>query len=120
MLIDSSKPHAQIVAYTLTDQIIGAFTELGVPFFLRLFSQEVEKRLRPDDARFGKEEEEDEKEYLDRFREESELPEYDIFAEYAEMASQLGYFVLFSTIWTLGPLWSFLNNFVKSLSFSLH
>lgn len=39
--------------------------------------------------------------FLDRVREEAELPEYELFGDYSEMVTQFGYVVLWSAIWPL-------------------
>lgn len=59
------------------------------------------------------EDEEDEKAFLERMRFEATLPEYSHFADYAEMTGQFGYATLFSVIWPIAPVWSFVNNFVR-------
>lgn len=56
---------------------------------------------------------EDEHEFLERVRAEAALPEYTVFHDYAEMALQFGYATLFSLVWPVAPLWSFINNFVE-------
>ena len=39
--------------------------------------------------------------FLDRVREEAELPEYELFDDYSEMITQFGYVALWSAIWPL-------------------
>lgn len=58
-------------------------------------------------------EDESEKEFLERIRNEAELPEYSLFVDFAEMVTQFGYVVLWSVIWPLAPVWAFVNNFVE-------
>jgi anoctamin-10 len=43
----------------------------------------------------------EERAFLDSVREGAALPEYDLFIDYIEMVVQLGYVVLWSTIWPL-------------------
>ena len=56
---------------------------------------------------------EDEKAFLERVRTEAALPPYAVFADYAEMTLQFGYLTMFSVIWPIAPVWSFVNNFVS-------
>lgn len=44
---------------------------------------------------------------------ESQLPEYDTFEDYAEMCIQFGYVTFFSVAFPLAPLMAMLNNFVE-------
>ena len=39
--------------------------------------------------------------FLDKVRAEAALPEYDLFVDYSEMATQFGYVAVWSTIWPL-------------------
>lgn len=79
--INSSKLHAQIVAYTLTSQITGAFVEIGVPFLMQMLSQKVAQAKNNGSEDKGADDAEDERSFLDRVRAESALPEYDTFAD---------------------------------------
>lgn len=56
---------------------------------------------------------ESEKAFLERVRNEASLPTYTVFADYAEMTLQFGYMVLWSVIWPIAPVWSFVNNFFE-------
>lgn len=122
--INSSKLHTQVIAFTLTGQIIGAFTENVVPILLRVLNREVANIQEKRKSGSGSEgilqgqDEEDEKVFLERIRFESTLPEYNGFADYAELAIQLGYLVMFSLIWPAAPFFSFINNFVSHHSYS--
>lgn len=55
----------------------------------------------------------EEKEFLDRVREEAALPEYDVTSDLREMVIQFGYLALFSVIWPLTPLSYFINNWIE-------
>jgi hypothetical protein len=112
--VNSDKLHTQIVAYTLTNQIVGAFTEIGVPAIMRILNKEVAK-VRNGNGGEKVVDEEDEKSFLDRVRNEVDLPEYNSYLDFLEMVLQLGYAVLFSVIWPIAPLWSFVNNFVSQV-----
>ncbi|KAL8277249.1 hypothetical protein RQP46_010318 [Phenoliferia psychrophenolica] len=110
--INSSKLHTQIVAYTLTNQITGAFVELGVPAITRLLTKKVAE-VRHGHDKDAVVDDEDEKAFLERVRNEASLPPYNVFADYAEMTLQFGYLTLFSVIWPIAPVWSFVNNFFE-------
>ncbi|KAJ2678692.1 hypothetical protein GGI25_002076 [Coemansia spiralis] len=45
--------------------------------------------------------------------EETRLPEYNTYEDYAEMASQFGRVTFFSVAWPLAPLAAFLNNWIE-------
>ncbi|SCV70174.1 BQ2448_1568 [Microbotryum intermedium] len=117
--INSSKLHTQIVAYTLTNQVVGAFTEIGLPFVLSFAKKEVakvqEKRAGANSPSHLKRGMDDlsEHEYLERIRDESQLPFYDVLGDYAEMVLQFGYQALFSVIWPIAPVFAYLNNFIE-------
>jgi hypothetical protein len=129
----------QMFAYTVTNQVVNTFIEVGLPFILRRF-----ERFRKDKAKakntaagasslnsnssaasdngsvkkrvvFEDEKERGglvERQFLDGVREEAALPEYDLFADYSEMVIQFGYVVLWSTIWPLaGGNLTFHHNF---------
>lgn len=118
---DTLKLTRGTVAYTLTQQISGAFMETLLPVVLEY----VKGKLKDRKEATGKSENgekkgdkaltdpEDEREFLRRIRREADLPEYSLFSDYAEMALQFGYITLFSAIWPISPLWSFINNFVE-------
>lgn len=104
----------QMFAYTVTNQIVNTFTEVGLPYVLRFVTtfrngknapkpgspeREPKKRVVFEDEkeRGGMEE----RMYLDKIREEVALPQYDLFVDYSEMVIQFGYVTLWSTIWPL-------------------
>lgn len=107
--INALKLKTQLVAYTLTGQAVGAFTEIGLPFVLKQAKEKMSKQTKVP----PKKGQEDEAEWLERMREEVARPEFESFNELSEMATQFGYCVLFSTIWPIAPLWSLINNFVR-------
>jgi anoctamin-10 len=106
----------QMFAYTVTNQIVNSFTEVGLPYLMR-FASAYRNRHEKNNSKPGSPSGEpkkrvvfeDEKErggmeervFLDSVREEVALPEYDLFADYSEMVIQFGYVVLWSTIWPL-------------------
>jgi len=118
----------QMFAYTVTNQAVNTFLEVGLPFILRRFETFRKDKAKAKIAAAGASSPnsnssaasdngsvkkrvvfEDEKErgglverqFLDSVREEASLPEYDLFADYSEMVIQFGYVVLWSTIWPL-------------------
>lgn len=120
---DPARLQNQMFAFTVTQQAIGTFTEVGLPFITRKIEalrsgQKSSKSTKPKDNsksetsdRKGKrvvfEDEEsgdrDEREFLAVARHEASLPEYSLFADYSEMVTQFGYVALWSTIWPLAP-----------------
>ncbi|KAI0242604.1 hypothetical protein L0F63_000357 [Massospora cicadina] len=124
---------AQIFFYVVTSQAINFFTETVLPLVMRYggrsardVTQKAKARIlkvRRDagemDGRFGaldpldghpgplqKSVKKFEREYL-------ELQPYSTYEDYAEMAIQFGYIVLFSAVFPLAPVVGFLNNWVE-------
>lgn len=109
--INPARLKTQLVAYTLTGQISGAFSEIALPEILRFLGKKVHRTkevLNEDEAG-------EEHEMLQRIREEATLPEYSLVAEYTEMVVQFGYVTLWASIWPLAATMSFVNNFVRPL-----
>ncbi|KAF9038141.1 calcium-activated chloride channel-domain-containing protein [Panaeolus papilionaceus] len=129
----------QMFAYTVTNQIINTFIEVGLPFILRHVDtyrknkaaqsggkakDAVPSSNSSDTGSNGMKKRvvfEDEKEkggmeerlFLDRVRQEAALPAYDTFVDYNEMVVQFGYVVLWSTIWPLAGVMALLNNILE-------
>lgn len=125
--LNSGRLRDQMFAYTVTNQAINTFTEVGLPFILRrvetyrknktnghakspsitsITSSEKNASDSGTKKRVVFEDEQErgglvERAFLDRVREEAALPEYDLFVDYSEMVVQFGYVVLWSTIWPL-------------------
>lgn len=109
----------QMFAYTVTNQAVNTFVEVGLPFILRRVTafqnrkkaasapgspgekNGVKKRVVFEDEKEkgGMEE----REFLDSVRQEVALPDYELFGDYSEMVTQFGYVALWSTIWPLAP-----------------
>lgn len=98
--INGNRLHAQILAYTVTNQIINAFTEIGLPIIMRFVGGKVAEMKgggaegKRGDGSAAKGEKpmpdaDDEKAFLQRIREEASLPEYTLFVDYAEMVVQV-------------------------------
>ncbi|KAI0306043.1 calcium-activated chloride channel-domain-containing protein [Multifurca ochricompacta] len=122
--LNRSRLQNQMFAYTVTNQAINFFLEVGLPFLTRAFASVRSGKRRPslsvtakkkrvgfDDEKSGAAR--DEREFLERVRREVSLPEYDLFEDYDEMANQFGYVALWSTIWPLAPVMALLNNVVE-------
>ncbi|EFP85529.2 uncharacterized protein PGTG_11885 [Puccinia graminis f. sp. tritici CRL 75-36-700-3] len=144
--INTARLYEQLFAYQVTNQIVDTFSEVGLPYLIKIVSfrwnklrseREVKRRLTknspeidpssssvdPTAATTTKttttttamttDDAPDEHELLERLREEAKLPEYRLFVEYAEMAIQFGYVVLWTAVWPISPLFSCVNNFFE-------
>jgi anoctamin-10 len=128
----------QMFAYTVTNQIVNTFVEVGLPFVLRAVanfrngkkdagssgssvssggSKRKKVVFEDEKARGGQEE----LEFLEEVRNEVALPEYELFGDYSEMVMQFGYVALWSTIWPLAPVMALINNIfeLKSDAFKI-
>ncbi len=116
--LKSSRLSGQMFAYTVTNQVVNLFTEVGLPFLTRAFALLRSGKYRtslfrmgmgtPKKKRVGFEDDKngaarDGREFLERVRREVSLPQYDLFGDYNEMVTQFGYVTLWSTIWPLAP-----------------
>jgi anoctamin-10 len=105
----------QMFAYTVTEQVVNTFSEIGLPYLQRFFtfskireeaSKMVPRRratadiLKDDGPQQGSKEEEA---FIHVVEKEAELVPYDLFEDYSEMVTQFGYVALWSTIWPLAP-----------------
>jgi len=78
--VNASKLHTQLVAYSLTAQITGAFIEIGVPYLKAKLLPKVQEKLHhapavsEKDKKESIEEHDDEWDFLKRVREEQLLP----------------------------------------------
>jgi hypothetical protein len=110
----------QMFAYTVTNQIINTFLEVGLPFVLRFVfsskgssgSGKKKRVVFEDEVGSDGEGNKEMREFLERVRKEVALPEYELFGDYNEMVTQFGYVALWSTIWPLAP-GSFLFHFYR-------
>ncbi|KAL0579877.1 hypothetical protein V5O48_002124 [Marasmius crinis-equi] len=120
----------QMFAYTVTNQIVNTFQEIGLPFVVRKISAFTAKKNTSSSSTpssssnssssalrkkvvFEDEKEkggQEEKEFLEGVREQVALPDYDLFSDYSEMVIQFGYVALWSTIWPLAPVMALVNN----------
>ena len=120
----------QMFAFTVTNQVVNTFLEIGLPFVLRAVSSVrsgkglsfaapaagagngngnggKKKRVMFEDQSADSEAEQvanqEEREFMDRVKREVALPAYDIFTDYSEMVTQFGYVSCWSAIWPLAP-----------------
>lgn len=112
--LNRSRLQNQMFAYTVTNQAINFFFEVGLPFLTRAFASVRSGKRRPSlsgaskKKRVGFEDDKngaarDEREFLERVRKEVSLPQYGLFEDHNEMVTQFGYVALWSTIWPLAP-----------------
>ncbi|KZV98738.1 DUF590-domain-containing protein [Exidia glandulosa HHB12029] len=113
--LDAGRLQKQMFAYMVTNQIIGVFLEVALPMVLRgvqaARSAGLRRALKSTHVRAD--DDESEKAFLEDVRRQVSLPDYTVFADYAEMVTQFGYVVLWSTIWPLAPVMAFLNNWLE-------
>ncbi|KII87096.1 hypothetical protein PLICRDRAFT_176887 [Plicaturopsis crispa FD-325 SS-3] len=117
--LNAGRLQQQMFAYTVTNQAVNTFVEIGLPYILRFVEslrsgklKRTEKKKRvafEGEEKGGKEE----REFLESVRSEVALPEYTLFGDYSEMVTQFGYVVLWSTIWPLAPVMACVNNFFE-------
>ncbi|KAI5291308.1 hypothetical protein KEM54_005442 [Ascosphaera aggregata] len=128
--INSSRLRDQVIYFAITAQVVDGITEIGVPYIKRKLLQKYrdycERRAelkeeqkegvsdpqanptrqviadRPEEAAF-----------LKRVREEVTLEQYDIAADFQELAVQFGHMSLFSVVWPVVPLAFLCNNWVE-------
>lgn len=116
--IDMTRLQNQMYAYTVTNQIIGTFLEVGLPYIMRFLGgvqggavkgkrvdfKDESSSVAGSSATNGDGERKEERELLVRIRKEVALGrEYDVFEDYIEMTTQFGYVAIWSTIWPLAP-----------------
>ncbi|SPO29722.1 related to IST2 - Plasma membrane protein that may be involved in osmotolerance [Ustilago trichophora] len=136
--INPDRMHTQLFAVSVTSQFVNAFTELALPVLMRKFAEWREERAEKkktsgsDPTRkvsadssssssssgdvtplTGSASSESERRFVSRVRKELQLPPYDLFGDYAEMATQFGYITLWSVVWPLSPVMGFVNNFFE-------
>ena len=87
--INSLRLKRQLIYFAVTAQIVGFAMENFLPYFTRKAFTTARKITRTDDENISAFDREEEKAYLERVREEVQLPEYDIYTDYAEMVVQV-------------------------------
>jgi hypothetical protein len=114
--LNAARLKEQMFAYTVTNQIVNTFMEIGLPYVLRAVESFRARKANGNGNGKGEKgkkrvvfEDEKEKggaeerEFLECVRKEVALPEYELFGDYSEMVTQFGYVALWSTIWPLAP-----------------
>lgn len=139
--LNASRLQDQMFAFTVTNQVVNTFLEIGLPFVLRAVESmrngkglsfsgasagsAKKKRVAFEDDTNGSDvaknaNGKEEREFMERVRREVALPEYSLFVDYSELVTQFGYVSLWSTIWPLAPGASILFlSIVTSLTVSL-
>jgi len=102
-----------LFALSTTTQMIGAVTEIVIPFVKRFVSNKVEERAEAKGNQKDSSDDPAEHVFLERIRQEASLPQYDTFLDYAEMTQQFGYVCMWSVAWPLCSLAALVNNFVE-------
>lgn len=116
--INPNRMHKQLVAVLTTSQVINAMTEVAVPYIMRKIADARESK-QVKEAAEKEAKSSPQGKFLARVKEELELPNYDTFGDYAELASQMGFLCLWSVIWPLAPVMAFINNFFELRSDAL-
>nr|XP_019014019.1 uncharacterized protein I206_00096 [Kwoniella pini CBS 10737]OCF52800.1 hypothetical protein I206_00096 [Kwoniella pini CBS 10737] len=121
--IKAGRLKGQLFAYTVTNQVINAFLELGLPFVMRFvddwragkttIKETIKARSQDTPEKPPQTDDEVEKRFLDKVERELALPDYTLFTDYAEMVTQFGYVTIWSIVWPLAPLFALINNYVE-------
>ncbi|ORX58560.1 DUF590-domain-containing protein [Piromyces finnis] len=93
----------------LTGQVLNLFQETIIPYLSRKITGAAFGAISNKD----KDEEKDTDPIVKQIEKEMELPIYDVNDDYSEMVVQFGYVSLFSIVWPLGSVISFINNWVE-------
>ncbi|WVR03117.1 hypothetical protein IAU60_000107 [Kwoniella sp. DSM 27419] len=127
--IKAGRLKGQLFAYTVTNQAINVFLELGLPFIMRFVNdwragkttikETIQKQRAGSPEKPPQNEEEVEKRFLDKVERELGLPDYTLFTDYAEMVTQFGYVTIWSIVWPLAPVFALINNYVELRSDAL-
>ncbi|KLT41542.1 DUF590-domain-containing protein [Cutaneotrichosporon oleaginosum] len=126
--VNSGRLRAQVFAYTVTNQVINTFLEIGLPFILRHVNDvrsgkagvlDIFKGGKKENEKAADRGQDVEKRFLDKVEAELALPEYNIFVDYAEMVTQFGYVVIWSIVWPIAPLFALVNNYFELRSDAL-
>lgn len=118
--INPARLRKQVIYFTVTAQIVNFAMEVVVPYlkrqgFLKLKEMKAERAAKNDPTApsAGTDDPDEEKEFLQRIRNEAELEVYDVYDDLREMVVQFGYLVLFSVVWPLAPVSFLINNWIE-------
>ncbi|WWD22681.1 hypothetical protein CI109_107174 [Kwoniella shandongensis] len=127
--IKAGRLKGQLFAYTVTNQVVNSFLELGLPYIMRFVNdwragkttikETIKRRGSDENEKAPTTEDEVEKRFLDKVERELALPEYSTFTDYAEMVTQFGYVTIWSIVWPIAPVFALINNYVEMRSDAL-
>jgi anoctamin-10 len=87
--VDSSRLKQQVIYFAVTGQIVQAIEEYFVPYITRKFFSGAKRITHTGEDCISAFDRPEEKEFLEKVREEIELPEYEIYEDYDEMVVQV-------------------------------
>jgi hypothetical protein len=116
--INPERLRKQVIYFAVTAQVVNLGLETVVPFVMRKLSLKYkeyseEKESGDQRSKVAYDDPPEEKEFLQRVRNEADLPDYDVTTDLREMAIQFGYLSLFSAVWPLVPVSFLVNNWVE-------
>ncbi|KAK8844765.1 hypothetical protein IAR55_006615 [Kwoniella newhampshirensis] len=127
--IKAGRLKGQLFAYTVTNQVINSFLELGMPYLMRFVNdwragkttikETIQRRGSDENEKPPTTDEEVEKRFLNKVERELALPDYSLFTDYAEMVTQFGYVTIWSIVWPIAPVFALINNYVEMRSDAL-
>ncbi|ORY26484.1 calcium-activated chloride channel-domain-containing protein [Naematelia encephala] len=119
--IKAGRLKGQLFAYTVTNQVVNTFFELGLPYILRFVNEwragktTIKAAVKRNNHKEGppKDDADIEKRFMDKVERELALPDYSLFTDYAEMVTQFGYVTIWSIVWPLAPVFALINNYIE-------
>jgi anoctamin-10 len=89
--INAFRLKRQLIYFAVTAQIVGFAMENFLPYVTRKVFSEARKITNKDDQDVAALDRDEEKAFLERVREEADLPEYDLYTDYVEMVVQVDF-----------------------------
>jgi anoctamin-10 len=118
--IDPDRLKNQVIYFSITAQIVNFALETVMPLVLQKGTAKYKEMQASRAEKKGgaapspsANDPPEEKEFLNRAREEAALPEYDVQTDLREMVIQFGYLSLFSVVWPVVPVCFFINNWIE-------